>query len=105
AGEIAARLSGPLSGPDAFIGGPESVDAVIAVPPEVAFGLEQAAFSPLEALPDGRLAAHVMVADAEGWLGRLLLRLGPGAEVLEPPQLRGAGAGAARRALERYEIA
>jgi proteasome accessory factor C len=36
------------------------------------------------------------------WLERLLLRLGPGAEVLEPEHLRRAGADAAERVLARY---
>ena len=36
------------------------------------------------------------------WLERLLLQLGPGARVLDPPELRGAGAAAARRVLRRY---
>ena len=36
------------------------------------------------------------------WLERLLLRLGPGAEVLEPPELRQVGPAAAARVLARY---
>jgi predicted DNA-binding transcriptional regulator YafY len=36
------------------------------------------------------------------WLERLLLRLGPGAEVLEPDDLRRVGADAAQRVLARY---
>jgi proteasome accessory factor C len=36
------------------------------------------------------------------WLERLLLRLGPDAEVLGPPELRSAGAEAATRVLARY---
>ena len=56
----------------------------------------------LEELEDGRLVATIPVSDAEGWFGRLLLLLGPGAEVIEPPALADAGTRAAERALRRY---
>jgi predicted DNA-binding transcriptional regulator YafY len=56
----------------------------------------------LEEVGDGRLVATVPVSDAEGWFGRLLLLLGPEAEVIGPPELVDAGAKAARRALDRY---
>jgi proteasome accessory factor C len=36
------------------------------------------------------------------WLERLLLRLGPTAEVIDPPELRGVGQAAAARVLARY---
>jgi hypothetical protein len=58
--------------------------------------------SALEELGDGRLAATVPVSDTEGFLGRLLLLLGPRSEVVHPPELADAGARAARRALDRY---
>ena len=40
---------------------------------------------------------------SERWLERLLLRLGPDAEVLDPPAWRALGAEVARRVLRRYE--
>lgn len=66
--------------------------------------IEQFATGPVEEMSDGsgRLAATILVGDADGWFGRLLLRLGPGTEVLSPPQLRDAGVKVARRALRRY---
>ena len=36
------------------------------------------------------------------WFGRLLLRLGPHAEVLDPPELADTGSEAARQLLARY---
>ncbi|MGO9198451.1 MAG: helix-turn-helix transcriptional regulator [Acidimicrobiales bacterium] len=95
-------LDESLAGPDAFIGGPDSVRARLAFPVGSELGVEQVALSPLEPLGDGRLATDVLVGDVEGWFGRLLLRLGPGTEVLSPPELRDAGPRAAQRALRRY---
>jgi proteasome accessory factor C len=100
--EAPAELDEALTGPNAFVGGPETVRVRIAFPAGSEIGVEHVAASPIEPLPDGRLATDVLVADVEGFLGRLLLRLGPGAEVLSPPALATASADAARRALERY---
>jgi len=50
---------------------------------------------------DGRLIVHVRLLGT-AWLERLLLRVGPGAEVLEPPELRGLGQQVARRLLAGY---
>lgn len=52
---------------------------------------------------DGALEM-VLPVSARRWLERLLVRLGPDAEVLEPVELRGLGAAAAQRVLERYEV-
>jgi predicted DNA-binding transcriptional regulator YafY len=102
--EPPAVLDESLAGPDAFIGGPDSVRARLAFPVGSELGVEQVALSPLEHMPDGRLATDVLVGDVEGWFGRLLLRLGPGTEVLSPAELRDAGARAAQRALRRYGV-
>jgi proteasome accessory factor C len=51
--------------------------------------------------PDGGLDVVLTVSE-RAWLERLLLRLGPDAEVVAPPELRGAGAAAAQRVLVRY---
>lgn len=53
--------------------------------------------------PDG--TAHLVVelpVLSRRWLERLLLRLGPGAEVLEPDEWRDVGRAAAERVLARY---
>jgi proteasome accessory factor C len=55
----------------------------------------------VEVEPDGRLRV-VLVASERPWLERLLLRLGPAAEVVEPDEARAAGPSAAKRLLARY---
>jgi len=55
----------------------------------------------VEETADGRLKV-VLVANERAWLERLLLRLGPSAEVLEPAEVRAEAAEAARRLLVRY---
>lgn len=98
-------LADDLQRPGAFLGGADAVAARIAFPAGSELAVEQVAAGPIEPLGDGsgRLAATVLVSDAEGFLGRLLLRLGPGAEVLSPDALRDAALHAAERALLGYE--
>jgi proteasome accessory factor C len=55
----------------------------------------------VEEMPGGRLKV-VLVASERAWLERLLLRLGPSAEVLDPAEVRVEAAEAARRLLVRY---
>jgi proteasome accessory factor C len=55
----------------------------------------------VEAQRDGRLRV-VLVASERAWLERLLLRLGPAAEVVDPAEVRVEAAEAARRLLARY---
>jgi proteasome accessory factor C len=55
----------------------------------------------IEQMAEGRLKV-VLVANERAWLERLLLRLGPSAEVLEPAEVRAEAAQAARRLLVRY---
>jgi len=92
-----------LSRPEAFLGASEAVLARVVLPAEARFAVEGLVTNGLEELGDGRLVATIPVSDTEGWFGRLLLLLGPEAEVIEPPGLADAGARAARRALDRYE--
>ena len=55
----------------------------------------------VETQPDGRLRV-VLVASERAWLERLLLRLGPSAEILDPAEVRAEAVEAARRLLTRY---
>jgi proteasome accessory factor C len=55
----------------------------------------------VEETPEGRLRV-VLVASERAWLERLLLRLGPAAEVVDPAEVRVEAAEAARRLLKRY---
>jgi predicted DNA-binding transcriptional regulator YafY len=100
-----ADLSDELGRPGAFLGGPDAIAARVAFPAASQLAVEQVAAGPIEGLGDssGRLVATVLVGDVEGWFGRLLLRLGPGTEVLSPAELRDAGVNAARRALSAYD--
>ena len=91
-----------LARPEAFLGSSEAVMARVVLPEKARFAVEGLVIGGLEELGDGRLVATIPVSDAEGWFGRLLLRLGPEAEVIEPLALAGAGARAAERALDRY---
>ncbi len=96
-----------LQRPGAFLGSADAVAVRIAIPAGSELAVEQVAAGPIESLGDGsgRFVATVLVSDAEGWFGRLLLRLGPGAEVLSPDELKGAAVQAAKRALRRYAAA
>jgi predicted DNA-binding transcriptional regulator YafY len=48
-----------------------------------------------------RLEVTVLVG-GERWLEQLMLRLGPEAAVVDPPQFIGVAAAGARRALKKY---
>jgi proteasome accessory factor C len=100
-------LADELGRPGAFLGAADAVAARVAFPAGSVLAVEQVAVGPIGATTDdsGRLTATILVSDAEGWFGRLLLRLGPGTEVLSPPELRDVGPRVARRALEGYERA
>ncbi len=50
---------------------------------------------------DGRVEVEIFVG-GDAWLERLLLRLGPDARVLDPPEYRSLAAEAAARILRRY---
>ncbi|MGO8874380.1 MAG: helix-turn-helix transcriptional regulator [Acidimicrobiales bacterium] len=100
-------LSEELQRPGAFLGGADAVAARVAFPVGSELAVEQVAAGPIEAMTDGtgRLTATILVGDADGWFGRLLLRLGPGTEVLSPSHLKDAGVKVARRALCGYGAA
>jgi predicted DNA-binding transcriptional regulator YafY len=86
---------------EAFVPGPEATVAHLAVDDEAVWITEALLNSSSESLPDGRTRVTLAVASTV-WFGRLLLRLGPHAEVLDPPELADAGRHAARQLLARY---
>ena len=91
-----------LARPEAFLGASEAMTATVVLASEARFAVEGLVTQGLEETGDGRLVATIPVSDAEGWFGRLLLLLGPEAEVIDPPVLAAAGSRAARRTLDRY---
>ena len=103
-GSIPAGVREVLARPEAFLGASEAVMATVVLPFEARFAVEGLVTQDLEETADGRVVATIPVSDAEGWFGRLLMLLGPDAEVIEPPELRDARARAARRALDRYSV-
>jgi proteasome accessory factor C len=71
--------------------------------PDARWVVEQYPVETSTALPGGGLRVSLLVT-ARPWLERLLLRLGPSAEVVDAPDdLRLAGQAAASRVLARYE--
>lgn len=95
------EVPGELSGPHAFAGGPSARLALVAVPEGRVPFMDNLAAGPATPAEDGRVVVPIRVGD-EHWLGRLLLRLGPEAEVVDPPELVGARSAVASRALARY---
>jgi len=88
-------------GEAAFVPGPDAVVARVAVDGEGLWLTDAVPTVGLESLPDGRTVVLLAVASPV-WFDRLLLRLGPHAEVLGPPELVDAGRRAADRLLDRY---
>ncbi len=85
----------------AFVGGGRAVVARIAVPDAAGALLEPLAVGPVERDGEGRAVVPVAVASRR-FLGRLLLRLGPGARVVDPPDLDETRCEVAAAALARY---
>jgi proteasome accessory factor C len=85
----------------AFVPGPDALVARLAVDDEAVWIVQAVPTLATSLLPDGRTEVELSVASTV-WFGRLLVRLGPHAEVLEPPELRDAGREAARQLMSRY---
>lgn len=80
---------------------PEDPRVSVRLAPDADWVLESYPMEKVSEEPDGSWRV-VLVASERAWLERLLLRLGPQAEVSDPPEWRDAAAGAARRVLARY---
>jgi proteasome accessory factor C len=95
----AAREAPPDLEP--YVPGPDSRRVRISLDPATAWLAESIpGVGPAETV-DGQPEIEVFVG-GDAWLERLLLRLGPGARVVEPPEYRNLGAEAAARVLQRY---
>lgn len=98
----AASADTTLAGFDAFVPGPDTRTVRLSVERSQAWMLD--AVPTVEAPePDDDRVAFEVVAGGDAWLERLLLRLGPGAQVVDPPEAAGLAAGAAARILRRYQ--
>jgi proteasome accessory factor C len=86
---------------DPFVPGPDSRRVRISLDPAMAWLVESIpSTGPLEPV-DGRVELEFFVG-GDAWLERLLLRLGPDARVVDPPEYRSLAAEAASRILARY---
>jgi proteasome accessory factor C len=96
--------SGSGAAPDtrAFVPGPDATVARLAVDDDAAWVVEAVPTFGTTRLPDGRTEVTLAVASTV-WFGRLLLRLGPHAEVLDPAELADVGRHAADQLLARYQ--
>jgi proteasome accessory factor C len=86
---------------EAFVPGPDSRRVRLSLEPAAAWLVESVpSAGPTEEL-SGRIELELFVG-GDAWLERLLLRLGPDARVVGPPEYLGLAADAAGRILERY---
>ena len=85
----------------AFVPGPEATTVRLAISADSTWMVESIPVLDTSPLPDGRIGVSLGVLSTV-WLERLLLQLGPRAEVLEPEELKGLGREAAERVLEVY---
>lgn len=84
-----------------FVPGPDNTVVRVAVDPGAAWVADAVPLLGRAERSDGRVELTLAVTSPV-WFGRLLLRLGPAAEVLEPSDMAGAGAEAAASVLTRY---
>lgn len=80
---------------------PGDPQVTVDLPPDAGWVVESYPCEAVEERPDGSRRIVLRVSE-RAWLERLLLRLGPGARVVEPPELRAVGSTAAARLLRRY---
>jgi len=96
----AVGLPGAAVGPDAFVPGPGALTVRLWLGPGAAWVADSVPV--LEVRPAAGGQEVALAVGGTAWLERLLLQVGTEARVLDPPELVGAGAEAARRVLARY---
>jgi proteasome accessory factor C len=104
----AAPAASATPGFDTFVPGPDTRTVRLAVVPSLGWVFDSIPAATVaggagggEGVGGGRLQVEVAVG-GDAWLQRLLLRLGSGATVLDPPEDAGLAAEAAVRILLRY---
>ncbi len=95
---------GAPDGLEAFVPGPESRRVRLSLQPSTAWLVESIPSAGPPEEVDGRVELEVFVG-GDAWLERLLLRLGPDARVVDPPEYRSLAGEAAARVLRRYRSA
>jgi predicted DNA-binding transcriptional regulator YafY len=90
------------TGFDVFVPGPDNRSVRLSLDPSTAWLVESIPSAGPVTEVDGRIEVEFFVG-GHAWLERLLLRLGPDARVVEPPDYRNLAADAAARILRRYE--
>jgi proteasome accessory factor C len=80
---------------------PDDTRVTVELPASAAWVAESFPAERVDDLPDGGQRV-VLAVSQTAWLERVLLRAGPDARVVDPPELRGLAAAAARRVRSRY---
>lgn len=100
--EITTQPAGPRDLSDGVLGRDEATRVTLRLGPPARWVEEYYAVQEVRPLPDGGSEVVLLVGD-ERWLTRLLLRLAPYAEVLEPARFGEEAEDAIRRALALYD--
>jgi proteasome accessory factor C len=105
-GSEAANESDPVGatapGMAAYVPAPDSRRVRLSLDPATAWLVDSVPASGPATTVEDRVEVELFVG-GEAWLERLLLRLGPDARVLDPPEYRTLASDAAVRVLRRYE--
>jgi len=104
AGTAPAEPAEPSDAPgfDTFVPGPDTRTVRLSVDPSAAWLLETVPSASPARRVAGRLEMEVAVG-GDAWLERVMLRLGPGAVVVDPPEDATLAAEAAARILRKYQ--
>lgn len=94
------QVEAPIDG-DWFAAAPDATVATLRLPAEASWVADHHPVRRVSTEPDGRLLVELAVV-SERWLARLLLRVGPEAEVVAPEAWRGLAAATAAQVLARY---
>jgi proteasome accessory factor C len=86
-----------------FAPGPDDLLVTLDLLPRSRWVVDYYPVESAEERPDGGLRVRLRTADT-AWLRQLVLRLGGGGRVVDPPELAGAVTGAAHEALDAYEV-